>query len=283
MPRVIVFGSINMDFVIQVSKRPLDGETVLGKELDYFPGGKGANQAVSAARLGVPTLMFGKVGDDSSAQFLKDFLQKQNINISNVDQSDTATGSAFITIDDAGENTIIVVAGANADTSFEQFQGFEFEKNDVLVCQNEISSTEVLYRFKKATKEGAKIIYNPAPAIDVSGELFNLADYIIVNETEYMFYQESLDNSDNIIIKTLGRKGVQVIAHEQEFTVPACKVGVLDTTGAGDCFTGALAFGLSTNQMLQKSVEFANKCAAFSIQKHGAAVSMPYYDDIADF
>ncbi len=283
MSRVVVFGSINIDFVIQVLKRPFDGETVLGKELNYFPGGKGANQAVSAARLGAPTLIFGKVGDDSSAQFLLDFLRNENVNISNIEQSNTATGSAFITIDDAGENTIIVVSGANADTSFEQFQNFKFAKGDVLVCQNEILSTEVLSCFKKAKKEGARIIYNPAPAIDVSGELFNLADYIVVNETEYMFYQENLGNVDNVIIKTLGGKGVQVIEREQEFSVPACNVPVLDTTGAGDCFTGALAFGLSINKTLQESVEFANKCAAFSIQKHGAAVSMPYYDDIADF
>lgn len=280
MGRIIVFGSINIDYVIEVETYPLPGQTILGQELKYFPGGKGANQAVASARLGANTFMCGAVGDDGAAEFLKKFLKEQGINISLVSEFSGATGTAFITVDQKGENAIIVTAGANNKTVSSQFADFQFEGEDILICQNEVSSEEVLKSFQRAKKKGVTLIYNPAPAIPVSKKIFELSDYVVVNETEKIFYKDKLDTSHHVVIETLGKKGVKVTAGEESFEVLGYDVPVVDTTGAGDCFTGALAFALSQGQNLRKAIDFANKSSSIAVQKSGAGVSMPFYDEV---
>ena len=280
MKRVVIFGSINMDCVTRVQTHPAPGETILGKSLEYFPGGKGANQAVAAARLEANTHILGKIGSDDFAGFMTKFLEKQGINISGIEVQDGVTGTAFIAVDDQGENSIIVIPGANAQVSKEQAESFDFNKNDILVCQNEIPSDAMHAAFDKATKAGATIIYNPAPAIPVPDILFNLADYVIVNETEFEFYHNKLDKNQHNIIQTLGKNGVQVTTQNNQFTVDGYDVKVIDTTGAGDCFTGAFAAALSRNQELQPAVKFANQAASVSVQRNGAGTGMPYLNDV---
>jgi len=275
MSRVIVFGSINIDYVTNVTSHPKSGETILGENLKYFPGGKGANQAVSASRLGANTIMIGNVGNDSSADFMCDFLTSQEINISNVTKDNIATGTAFIAIDKSGENTIIVIPAANGKITNKQINNFIFEDGDILVCQNEIPPEAILTAFKKAKEKNVTIIYNPAPAIDVPNDLFELSDYIIVNETEYIFYKQLISSKSQTIIKTLGKNGVKVTSSKEEYHIEGNKVDVVDTTGAGDCFTGALATRLSFKDKLKDAIIYANKAASIATTVSGAGTSMP--------
>ena len=269
-----------MDCVADVTKHPIPGETISGKTLNYFPGGKGANQAVAASKLGMETLMFGMVGNDAFSKDLKDFLQSQNVDISNVSETDCSTGTALIAVDKQGENTIIVIPGANSHASYEQVENFTFKETDTLICQNEVRSDEMVSVFKKAKQGGATIIYNPAPAITVPTELFKLSDYVIVNETEVQFYLNTLDTEKHVIIETLGADGVKVTSKNNSFHVAGIKTTVVDTTGAGDCFTGAFATKLTNGSDLKEAVSFANKVATLSIQKNGASVSMPFLEDV---
>lgn len=280
MGRVVVFGSINMDCVVEVERHPKPGETLAGKTLSYIPGGKGANQTVAAARLGAPTVMFGQVGQDGSAGVLQDFLSEQGIDISNVKTADCATGTAFIAVDKNGENTIIIIPGANARTSYDQLSSFHFTDDDILVCQNEVDPEQMQLVFNKAKQEGAQIIYNPAPAIEVPSDLFALCDYLVINETEASFYRDKFAGYDKILIETLGAKGVRVTSGNENFTIEGLQVKVIDTTGAGDCFVGALGCALSQGQTLKKSVIFANKAASLSVQRKGAGTGMPFLKDL---
>lgn len=281
MSRVIVFGSINIDYVISVSLHPLSGQTVLGSDLEQFPGGKGANQAIAAARLGAKTLMFGSVGKDAQARYLKDFLEEQGIDISNVRECDVSTGSAFIAVDNKGENTIIVSPSANTMASYDQFDAFQFLKSDIVVSQNEVPLDHIQKVFEKAKNAGAVTIYNPAPAIEVSNKLFEFVDYLIVNETESDFYKNKIETNDLVLVETLGSEGVKITSVDNAFRIPGNKVNVVDTTGAGDCFVGSFAYGLSNGQNLKEVVEFANKSAAISVQRSGAGVSMPVYEEVS--
>ena len=275
MGRVIVFGSINMDCVTTVARHPVPGETLTGGDLYYSPGGKGSNQAVAAARLGAPTLMFGSVGKDSFGKELAAFLAVQGVDTAHISAVDDPTGMAFIVVDKAGENTIIIIAGANAATSYEQIASFAFAQGDVLVCQNEVSGHEMMAVFRAARSQGARIVYNPAPAVDVPPELFAWADYLVVNETEADFYKDRLQGKGRVLIETLGAGGVRVTTDNAAWHLDGHAVDVVDTTGAGDCFVGALASGIAGGRPLEDSVRFANKAASLSIQRRGAAQSMP--------
>src|SRR6478736_3660309 len=187
MGRVIVAGSINMDVVATATRHPRVGETVPGQAVHYFPGGKGANQAVAAAKLGAPTALIGRLGMDAFGQQLRQFLSQQGVDLALVkDTADIHTGTAVITIADA-DNTIVVVPGANALVSAEDVAAPVLAKGDVTVSQFEIPQATIAAFFKRARAAGATTILNPAPAIACEPELLDLVDILVLNETELGF------------------------------------------------------------------------------------------------
>jgi ribokinase len=293
MGRVFVAGSINMDVVATAERHPRIGETVAGNAVLYFPGGKGANQAVAAAKLGAPATLIGRLGKDAFGDQLKAFLAAQAVELSFVQQTaDAHTGTAVITIANA-DNTIVVIPGANALVSAADVAGPVFAKGDVAVSQFEIPLPAISAFFKRARAAGATTILNPAPAIESKRELLDLADILILNESELGFlaktelrdtddYPRFIDaarslqtSKDKTICVTLGRRGVLALIDGKPLIVPGRPVKAVDTTGAGDCFVGAVAAQLAAEKSIHDALGYANAAASICVQRMGAAPSMP--------
>jgi ribokinase len=293
MGRVFVAGSINMDVVATADRHPKIGETVAGKAVHYFPGGKGANQAVAAAKLGAPSTLIGRLGTDAFGQQLRTFLSQQGIDLALVkDTADIHTGTAIITIADA-DNTIVVVPGANALVSAEDVAAPVLAKGDVAVSQFEIPQATIAAFFKRARAAGATTILNPAPAMECGSGLLDLVDILILNETELgLLTQAELHDtdeparfieaarrlpaaSDKVICVTLGKRGVLALVHGEPSLIAGRVVKAVDTTGAGDCFVGALAAQLANGKPIRDALEYANAAASICVQRMGAAPSMP--------
>jgi ribokinase len=292
MGRVFVAGSINMDVVASAERHPHIGETVAGNAMLYFPGGKGANQAVAAAKLGAPTTLIGRLGKDVFGDQLKAFLAAQGVDLSFVQQTSEAhTGTAVITIAN-GDNTIVVIPGANALVSAADLAAIALAKGDIAVSQFEIPLPAIGAFFRRARAAGATTILNPAPAVRF-GELLDLVDILILNETELGFLAKielgdtddparfiaaarSLQISkDKIICVTLGERGVLALVDNEPLIVPGRPVKAIDTTGAGDCFVGAVAAQLAAGKSIRDALNYANSAASICVQRMGAAPSMP--------
>jgi len=299
MGRVFVTGSINMDVVATATRHPKVGETVAGNAVHYFPGGKGANQAVAAAKLGASTALIGRLGTDAFGQQLRTFLAAQGVDLALVkDTAGTHSGTAIITIANA-DNTIVVVPGANALVSADDVAAPVLAKGDVAVSQFEIPQPAISAFFKRARAAGATTILNPAPAIACSPELFDLVDILILNETELGFFTraELHDNdapdrfveaarrlqtgANGIICVTLGRRGVLALVGGEASMIAGRAVKAVDTTGAGDCFVGALAAQLAGGAVICDALNYANVAASISVQRMGAAPSMPTAAEMA--
>ena len=293
MGRVFVAGSINMDAVATADRHPKIGETVAGNSVLYFPGGKGANQAVAAARLGTEVALIGRLGNDAFSDELKAFLAAQQVELSFVQQITGAhTGTALITIANA-DNTIVVVPGANALVDTADVAALTLAKGDVAVSQFEIPLPAIHAFFKRARAAGATTILNPAPAIEFAKSLFDLVDILILNETELGWLTKTelrdTDNDsrfidaarslasgrDNIICVTLGRRGVLALIDGEPVIIAGRAVSTVDTTGAGDCFVGAVAAQLAGGKSIRDALNYANAAASISVQRMGAAPSMP--------
>jgi len=293
MGRVFVAGSINMDVVATADRHPRVGETVAGHEVFYFPGGKGANQAVSAAKLGAPTTLIGRLGSDAFGAELRTFLAAQGVDLSYVkDTAEIHTGTAIITIADA-DNTIVVVPGANGFVSADDIATVALAKGDIAVSQFEIPLATVSAFFNRARAAGATTILNPAPAIAFGAELLDLVDILILNETELsLLARTELRDSDEparfieaaralrgdrdmIVCVTLGKRGVVALADGKQLVVEGCAVRAVDTTGAGDCFVGAVAAQLAAGRSIRDALDYANLAASICVQRMGAAPSMP--------
>jgi ribokinase len=293
MGRVFVAGSINMDVVATAERHPQIGETVAGRELLYFPGGKGANQAVAAARLGAATTLIGKLGQDAFGRDLRTFLAAQGVDLAFVqDTPDAHTGTAIITLANA-DNTIVVIPGANAFVSAADMVMPLLAKGDVAVSQFEIPLPAISGFFARARAAGATTILNPAPALPFDRELLDLVDILILNETELSFLAKtglrdtdddarfieaarSLQaGTDQIICVTLGKRGGIALGGGEPLITPGRIVNALDTTGAGDCFVGAVAAQLANGQPIRDALEYANIAASICVQRIGAAPSMP--------
>jgi len=299
MGRVVVAGSINMDVVATADRHPRVGETVAGKEVLYFPGGKGANQAVAAAKLGAPTTLIGRLGADTFGHELRSFLAAQSVDLSLVRKTAEAhTGTAIITLADA-DNTIVVVPGANGLVSADDVAAAEFAQGDVAVSQFEIPLPTIAAFFKRARAAGATTILNPAPARAVDAGLLGLVDILVLNETElgllartelrdtdeparFIDAAKSLRVSDHqMICVTLGKRGVLALLDEEPVIVPGRDVTAVDTTGAGDCFVGALAAQLALGASIRDALGYANIAASICVQRMGAAPSMPTAAEVA--
>jgi ribokinase len=293
MGQVFVAGSINMDVVATASRHPLIGETVSGHDVLYFPGGKGANQAVSAAKLGASTTLIGRLGLDSFGHELRTFLAAQNVDVRFVQQtSDAHTGTAIITIANA-DNTIVVIPGANAFVSATDVAALVLAKGDIAVSQFEIPLPTIVAFFKRARAAGATTILNPAPALAFDSDLLDLADILILNESELglLTHIELRDSDDvgrfidaaktlhgdgkRIVCVTLGKRGVLALVDGSPLIIEGRNVKAVDTTGAGDCFVGAVAAQLAANKSISDALNYANVAASICVQRMGAAPSMP--------
>jgi len=299
MGRVYVAGSINMDVVATADRHPKVGETVAGQQVLYFPGGKGANQAVAAARLGARTTLIGRLGKDSFGTELKAFLGGQGIDLGYLQETTQAhTGTAIITVA-AADNTIVVIPGSNALVSADDVSVVPLVKGDVAVSQFEIPLPTIAAFFRRARAAEATTLLNPAPAQKFGRELLELVDILVLNETELGFLagtelsdsdeavriidvaRQLQARADQTICVTLGKRGVLALAGQEEFPVPGRVVKAVDTTGAGDCFVGALAAQLADEVPLRTALAFANAAASISVQRMGAGPSMPTAAEVA--
>jgi ribokinase len=298
MGRVFVAGSINMDVVATAERHPRIGETVAGNAVHYFPGGKGANQAVAAAKLGAQVALIGRLGRDAFGDELKAFLTAQGIDLSFVRQTaETHSGTALITVANA-DNTIVVVPGANALVSAADVDVSPLAKGDIAVSQFEIPRPAIVAFFTRARAAGATTILNPAPAMAFGQELLDLVDILILNETELGLLAETeLSDTDDearfieaakslptakdkIICVTLGRRGVLALVHDKPLVIAGRTVNAVDTTGAGDCFVGAVAAQLAAGKSIHDAVHYANVAASICVQRMGAAPSMPTAEEV---
>jgi ribokinase len=293
MGAVFVAGSINMDVVATADRHPRPGETVAGREVLYFPGGKGANQAVAAAKLGAATTLIGRVGKDAFGRDLRAYLAAQGVDLTFVKGTAEAhTGTAIITVANA-DNTIVVIPGANAFVGAADISEPSFAKGDVAVSQFEIPLPAIGAFFKRARAAGATTILNPAPARPFDRELFDLVDILILNESELGFLartelRDTDDHArfieaarslqagkDRTICVTLGKRGVVALMGAEPLVIPGRIVEAVDTTGAGDCFIGAVAAQLAGGKGIRDALAYANIAASICVQRMGAAPSMP--------
>jgi ribokinase len=296
--RVIVAGSINMDVVASAGRFPAAGETVAGSQVHFFPGGKGANQAVAAAKLGAPTLLIGKRGEDAFGAELSAFLAWQGIDLQHVTvTADAATGVAVITVC-GGENSIVVVPGANGLLEPADI-GVPIAQTDVLVSQFEIPVATIGAFFARGRAAKARTILNPAPVVDFDHALLRLVDVLILNETELgALAGAAVDAShaparivalarslqcakDQTVCVTLGKRGAVALAGDETMVIPGRAVTAVDATGAGDCFVGAVAAQLAGGASIRDAFAYANLAASICVQRMGAGPSMPTLDEVA--
>jgi len=298
MPRVVVAGSVNMDLVVHASRHPRPGETVLGDTFETFPGGKGTNQAVAAARLGAPTSLVAMLGSDAFGETLAAFLRTEAVDMTHVSRTEGATGIGCIVIDAQAQNTIVVVPGANARLAADCVRRVPMSQGDILVAQLEIPHATVHAFFERGKLRGATTLLNPSPAQACPPALLRLADILVVNETETALLAgfPALDPADTEavfeaatalrvdpeqrVVVTLGERGAVAIDGDAQHVIPARNVRAVDPTGAGDCFVGALAARLVAGDSFLPALQYANVAASLCVQKPGAATSLPYRSDV---
>jgi ribokinase len=293
MADVFVLGSINQDFVLKVERRPKPGETVTNAELSTHNGGKGANQAAAAALLGASVAFLGRVGVDEFGEPLVQALQEKGIDTSLVKRvSDASTGAAFITVTPDGENAITVAPGANRSLTPEDADAASDAIQDarVLVAQMEIPVKSVLRAVEIAAERGTRALVNLAPTFEVPPELLKRLDPLVVNEHEAAFLlgskvegvdgalsaaPELLSLGSRSAVITVGSAGAVVANDESAKHLPAPEVDVVDTTGAGDAFVGALAVRLAHKASLEDAVAYAVRAGAAAVTKEGAQGALP--------
>ena len=298
---IAVFGSINMDLVVYSSARPKDGETIFGSSFHTFQGGKGANQAVAASRLGIDVSFIGKIGIDLFGKQLRHKLVEENINVEYLEQSNGESGIAFITVfEKTSENHIIVVPGANSYVESSQVPDELLSSTDILISQLEIPPNQIEDLFSRARNHDCFRILNAAPIISFEKNLISETDLLVMNELELESlsgYSVDKDNLDSVVIAieslnlqdsqsvviTLGAKGAYAQKGKKDEFVTGHKVSTVDTTGSGDCFIGAMASSYLEKENLFESVHFANQAAALSTTKQGTSNSMPTKDEVVKF
>ncbi|MBE7680597.1 ribokinase [Paenibacillus sp. P13VS] len=290
MAKICVIGSSSMDLVVTSSRRPGAGETVLGESFKTVPGGKGANQAVAAARLGGEVTMIGRVGDDAFGQDILNNFKANGVNTQNVKPvTHSESGTAHIILAE-GDNSIVFVEAANREVTPEYVdQAAEVIRNaDIVLIQQEIPEETVVRVSSLCAEYGTPLLLNPAPARTVPQEVIDNAAYITPNEHEAeilfqgMSPAEALRKYPNKLFITEGSKGVRYFDGAEEILVPTYKVEAVDTTGAGDTFNAAFAVALAEGKPLQESIRFANRAASLSVTKFGAQGGMPTRDEVEE-
>ncbi|WP_026696114.1 ribokinase [Peribacillus kribbensis] len=288
MAKITVIGSSSIDLVVTASKRPSAGETIMGESFKTVPGGKGANQAVAAARLGAEVYMIGCVGDDSFGKEILDNFTKNHVNTSYVEPvTGMESGTAHITLAE-GDNSIIVVEAANKKVTPEFVEKAlqRIRESDIVLIQQEIPEDTVEYVSEICREHDVPLLLNPAPARPIGQKVIENAAYITPNELEaaILFGQDdihaALKQYPNKVFITEGKNGVRYFDGEREVLVPSYPVDAVDTTGAGDTFNAAFAVALAEGRDLQESMRFANKAASLSVAKFGAQGGMPMRSEI---
>jgi len=297
MSYISVLGIFVADISFSGNKIPTTGETILGDSYNIGPGGKGCNQAIAISRLGGNVNFISKLGDDDYGKLAINKLKKDNIDTSNIIISKKhQTGVAGILVDkNTGKNAINVIVGAPSTLKTNEIDLKIIKDSKIFLTQLEIPKETTLDCLKIAKDNGVITILNPAPASTLSKEFFNYIDYFTPNETEAEFYtgikisneKDAKQASDKLIelgvkktIITLGEKGLFYSDGKEEIYIKANTVKAIDTTGAGDAFNGALAFGLSQDKVIKECLELANKVAGMSTTKLGAGDAMPFEDDL---
>ncbi|MGC4378565.1 ribokinase [Fictibacillus sp. Mic-4] len=285
-PKITVVGSINMDIVTITKTVPKMGQTVKGEQFKTNPGGKGANQAVAAARLGADVQMVGCVGNDGFGREVLKNLQEQGVNISHVEPVTDCTGTATIIVSNK-DNSIIVVSGANdhVTTDYVEAKRSVIAESDILLLQLEIPLASVKKAVQIAKENGVKVILNPAPIQELPDDLLDEIDYITPNEHELDLLKESYEfqKLQEKVIVTKGSEGVIFYENGKEIAIRSYNVDVVDTTGAGDSFNGAFAVALSKGMSLKAACKYGNAVGALSTTKLGAQAGMPTKEEVEKF
>ncbi len=300
MKKVVVVGSLNIDLVTSVEKTVRLGETVFGNGLSKLEGGKGANQAVAIAKLGGDVSMVGMVGEDTFGQMLKNSLEKNGVNTEYVGVTSNApTGTALIMIDSSGDNSIVVISGANFELKGSDIKEKMFAEAGFVLSQFEVPYDTVLKSFEIAKRVGAVTILNPAPARAITDELLINTDIIIPNQTEFelitgikpLTYTEIkkgakilFEKGVSEVIVTLGGDGAVYISRSgTSYKTAAYRVEVKDTTAAGDSFIGGLITKLSSGEAVEEAIEYGIKVGAVTVTRIGAQASLPTSKEIEAF
>lgn len=290
MKKIGVVGSINMDMTVKAERIPKKGETLKGENLKYIPGGKGANQAVAAAKLGAKVDFFGCVGDDEAGKQLIENLGNMGVETKYIKTvPKTPTGLAIITTGE-NDNTIIVVAGANncVDIAYVDSVREAILACDLILLQHEIPQETIEHVIKLCTGNGIEVILNPAPARPVKKEILDKVTYLTPNEheaailfgKEYVFEELMKLHPEKLVI-TQGSRGVSTCLKNGEILqVPARKAKVVDTTGAGDTLNGAFAVALTRGDSIEEALRYANTAASLSTEKSGAQGGMPTDEEV---
>lgn len=294
--KVLVIGSSNTDMVVKTAAFPKPGETVLGGTFLMNPGGKGANQAVAAARLGADVRFVTKIGKDIFGKQAVEGFSKENLDINNIiETSQFSSGVALITVSDQGENQIVVASGANMDLQPADLPDTIFQDIEFVLIQLEIPLETVRYIVRKCRDLNIRVILNPAPAVKLDDDLLSGIYLITPNETETQLLTGIMPNSsetlheaalyfqnkgiENIII-TIGSKGVYLMNGRHSQIIPAVEIKPVDTTAAGDVFNGAILTALSKEKDWIEACKYACKAAAISVTRMGAQSSAPYQHEI---
>lgn len=302
--KICVLGSINIDLVIRVKDMPKEGETIISKGFEKISGGKGANQAVAAVRSGNQVSMIGRIGNDSDGRYLKNLLMKESINTNFIIEDDKeSTGMAMITVNDNGNNSIVVIPGANMGINDDDISNARelIEEADIIISQFETTESATIKAFKLAKELGKITILNPAPAKKINPELLKYVDIIVPNETEAELLTgvkvENIEDAKRaakifsesgirFIIITLGSRGAVVIEGEKAEIVDAFKVKAVDTTAAGDSFIGGLSSKLKIDELnfenIIEAVRFGNKVSSITVQRKGAQPSIATLKEVTD-
>lgn len=297
--RILDIGSLNMDMVIGMQCMPLIGETILGNSLTYIPGGKGANQACASSKLGGEVIMLGCVGEDSMGNSLLDSLKQCGADVTYIRTiKDVPTGMASIYVDGNGDNSIVVVSGANACCNVEYLKEHDslFQEAEYIMLQMEIPYDAVFYAIERASELKKTVILNPAPAPDTLPDgIWDKVDYITPNETELLklsglkeMSEEAIEEGAVRLLKkgvkhvlvTLGDRGVLYKDAEESWICPTRTVTAVDTTAAGDCFNGAFVTALAEGIPVSQAARFANMAASIAVTRKGAQKSIPLREEV---
>lgn len=290
MAKVTVIGSSSMDLVVTSNIRPGAGETVLGESFKTVPGGKGANQAVAAARLGADVSMIGCVGEDHYGKAILENFKSNGVSVKNVKPvTDLDSGTAHIILAE-GDNSIVVVKGANdyITPDYVEKAKEKIKEADIVLIQQEIPEETVEYVAQLCQELKVPLLLNPAPARPLKAEVIEQVSYITPNEheAELLFEgkekEEVLKQYPNKLFITEGKQGVRYFNGEKEVLVPSYQVETIDTTGAGDTFNAALAVALAERMGFEKGIQFANRAASLSVTKFGAQGGMPTRKEVEE-
>jgi ribokinase len=291
MADILVVGSLNADLVVRAPRFPEPGETISGEDLQIIPGGKGANQAVAAARQGISVAMTGRVGNDSFGPELIDNLKHNQVNSDHVQvDPESATGTAIIVVDASGQNSIVLSPGGNGRVGATDLERVSFADYRLLLLQLEIPIEAVLAAARRAKESGLRVLLNPAPAGALPEELISLPDFLVPNESELSLLtgkpvsdissaataaRKLLELRARNVIVTLGANGALIVNKEGTQHVPSFKVDAVDTTAAGDAFIGGFASALLQDRSLEEAVRYGCACGALAATKFGAQPSLP--------